>query len=50
MNDKEDGEKKYTDSSMSNANLSSIYDAISLYETDGTSVGIDVSKYQKNID
>ena len=50
MNDKEDGEKKYTDSSMSNASLSSIYDAISLYETDGTSVGIDVSKYQKNID
>lgn len=49
INDKEDGEKKYTDASMSNAKESNIYDAISLYETSGTSVGIDVSKYQGNI-
>lgn len=49
MNDKEDGEKTYTDSSMSNAKESSIDDALNLYETSGTSVGIDVSKYQKDI-
>lgn len=49
MNDKEDGEKLYTDTSTSNAQIYSIQDAISLYEAPGTSIGIDVSKYQGNI-
>lgn len=49
LNDQEDGKNKYTDSSMSNAKVSSIDDALSMYETPGTSIGIDVSKYQGNI-
>lgn len=49
VNDKEDTEKKYSDASTTQAKESSIYDALALYETTGNSVGIDVSKWNGNI-
>ena len=50
VNDKEDAEKKYSDASISKAKYSNIEEAKSLYETSGTSIGIDVSKWNYNID
>lgn len=48
MNDKEDGQKK--NRNAGNAQELNIYDALALYETPGSSAGIDVSKYQGKID
>ena len=49
VNDKEDGEKKFNDSSTSNAKETTIEEAKALYETEGSSFGIDVSKWNGNI-
>ncbi len=50
INDKEDTEKQYTDNSLVQAKETTIEEAKSLYETQGNSIGIDVSKWNGNID
>ena len=50
VNDKEDVEKKYSDPSISSAKSSNVEEAKSLYEVAGSSVGIDVSKWNYSID
>lgn len=49
VNDSEDKEKQVNDSSTSNGAVVTVEDTLEMYENSGNSVGIDVSKWQGNI-